>query len=160
MTQQPVPIEQAAAILGTTSSAIRKRIKRGTLTATKGEGGRWMIFLPVEGATTDSPEATRTLPDDSPEGQDAGQPGGYPQDGTSAGSLPAEILARLAALEAENAAIREALAETRKDRDAWHDQAQQAQAATDRAPQALPDGSNTAADPAGRRRRWWQFGKR
>ena len=28
------------------------------------------------------------------------------------------------------------------------------------APQALPDGSNTAADPAGRRRRWWQFGKR
>jgi len=58
MTQQPVPIEQAAAILGTTFSAIRKRIKRGTLTATKGDGGRWMIFLPAEGEATDYPEAT------------------------------------------------------------------------------------------------------
>ncbi len=46
--------------------------------------------------------------------------------------------------------MREALAEARKDRDAWHDQAQQAQAATDRALQALTN-QQTLAIPGAMR---------
>jgi excisionase family DNA binding protein len=69
MTEQPVPIEEAARILGTSTAAIRKRIKRGTLTATKSEGGRWMIVLPGDDRTV---QTTRTLDEDYPAGLDAG----------------------------------------------------------------------------------------
>jgi len=46
--------------------------------------------------------------------------------------LPGDLLARLAALEAENAALRDSLADARSDRDDWKAQAQTANAAMER----------------------------
>ena len=50
MDTAPVSLSQAAAILGTTQEAIRKRIKRGILRAEKGEGGRWLVYMEADTA--------------------------------------------------------------------------------------------------------------
>ncbi len=81
-----MPIGDAAKHFGVTTQAIRKRIKRGTLLATKGEDGTWTVYLP----------------DDDPVGdtdQDAGR------DVVAAASIDA--LNRLVAqLESENTYLR------------------------------------------------------
>lgn len=135
-TQHSVTVREASAALGISETAILKRIKRGTLPAEKDQAGQWRVSLPAGHVV---PDSTGQVPDQADGGT-----------GQAPSSLPADTLARLAALEAENAAMREALAEARKDRDAWHDQAQQAQAATDRALQALTN-QQTLAIPGAMR---------
>jgi chromosome segregation ATPase len=46
MTKRIVYLDAAADILGVSPEALRKRIKRGSIDATKDEGGRWLITLP------------------------------------------------------------------------------------------------------------------
>jgi len=48
MVQDKVPVAEAAARLGLSEHAVRKRIQRGTLPAEKDETGRWLILLDVE----------------------------------------------------------------------------------------------------------------
>lgn len=43
-----VPLTEAAARLGTTSEALRARIKRGTLQGRQDEGGRWSVWLATD----------------------------------------------------------------------------------------------------------------
>jgi hypothetical protein len=123
-TQHIATVREAAIALGVSEGAILKRIRRGTLPAEKDQAGQWRVSLPAGMAV---PDSTGQVPDAAGAGTGQATPT----------ALPAETLARLAALEAENAALRGALAAAEKDRDAWHAQAQQAQAATDRALQAL-----------------------
>lgn len=60
-TGRGVPIGEAAERLGLTTTAVRKRIKRGTLFATKNNHGTWTVYLPdsptgpAAGPATDSP---------------------------------------------------------------------------------------------------------
>jgi len=102
-----VPAEEAAARLGITVDAVRKRIARGRLTGHKA-GGRW--YVTFDGTTgQDRGRTTRQT------GQDTtGQPD----------TPPAAVAARLTALEAENAALRAQLTDALQDRDAWREQAQ------------------------------------
>jgi hypothetical protein len=102
MTQHPVPIDVAAATLSTTTAAIRKRIKRGTLAATKDGAGRWLIFLPESPSTEATRKAGQGCPDEVDAGLDAGSP--IPDEGASA---------RIAALEREAAVLRAELSATR-----------------------------------------------
>lgn len=44
-----VTVEEAAILLSTSPEAIRKRIYRGTLSASK-DGGRWMVYICPEQA--------------------------------------------------------------------------------------------------------------
>lgn len=46
MTKRIVYLDAAADILGLSPEALRKRIKRGSIEATKDESGRWLITLP------------------------------------------------------------------------------------------------------------------
>ena len=46
MTKRIVYIDAAADILGLSQEALRKRIQRGSIKATKDERGRWLITLP------------------------------------------------------------------------------------------------------------------
>ena len=110
-----VPAEEAAARLGITVDAVRKRIARGRLTGHKA-AGRW--YVTFDGDT--GPDSNRTTGQDKTRtrrqtGQDrTGQPD----------TPPADVAARLAALEADNAALRGQLADLQQDRDAWREQAQ------------------------------------
>ena len=45
-TAHGVPIGEAADRLGLTTAAVRKRIRRGSLKATKQDDGTWLIYLP------------------------------------------------------------------------------------------------------------------
>ena len=45
MQQQGVPLSEAAKVLGVTVDVVRKRVKRGSLPAHKGEDGRWYVVL-------------------------------------------------------------------------------------------------------------------
>ena len=77
-TSRGVAIGEAAQILGLTTTAVRKRIRRGSLPATKNADGTWTVHLaPV------------------PPGQDAGRPAGSPADGPA-------VDGRVAILEREN----------------------------------------------------------
>lgn len=44
-----VSMNQAATILNTTTDAIRKRLKRGTLQGLKNEAGHWVVYLQADG---------------------------------------------------------------------------------------------------------------
>ena len=46
MTKRIVYMDDAADILGLSKDAIRKRIKRGTIEASKDAAGRWMVTIP------------------------------------------------------------------------------------------------------------------
>ena len=46
-TRDLLPMREAAAVLGVTQDAIRARIRRGTIEARK-ESGRWMVAVPVD----------------------------------------------------------------------------------------------------------------
>ncbi len=52
-----VPIGEAAKHYGVTSQAIRKRIKRGTIDAIKGEDGTWTVYLPTVSSVGDTDHA-------------------------------------------------------------------------------------------------------
>ena len=80
----------AAAMLGITPTALRKRIRRGSVTAWKVDG-EWRVRLPAG------------EPAGEPSGQDAGYPVGHP-----AGSPPVPDAARelIATLQRENAWLR------------------------------------------------------
>ena len=52
-TKQTVNIDKAAAILGISKEAVRKRIQRGTLDAVKDPTGRWQITLDSTARTGD-----------------------------------------------------------------------------------------------------------
>jgi DNA-directed RNA polymerase specialized sigma24 family protein len=60
-TGRGVPIGEAAERLGLTTTAVRKRIKRGTLFAAKNDDGTWTVYLPDSspgpsaGPDTDTP---------------------------------------------------------------------------------------------------------
>ena len=75
-TGRGVPIGEAAAQLGLTTTAVRKRIKRGSLLAAKNEDGTWTVFL-----------------DDSPPGEPTGRDAGSPPDSPPADERVA-LLAR------------------------------------------------------------------
>jgi len=45
MAERTVTIGEAASILGVSTEALRKRIKRGTLKAHKNGGGQWLVVL-------------------------------------------------------------------------------------------------------------------
>ena len=49
MTKRIVYLDTAADILGISREAVRKRIKRGTLEASKDAAGRWMVTVPDTG---------------------------------------------------------------------------------------------------------------
>jgi hypothetical protein len=122
MTQQhPVPIEQAAAAMQTTSAALRKRIKRGTLRAEKSSDGRWLIYLPAEGQDTGYPEATRQ----TGRGLDASYPDGQDAGWTLPGSLPDESAVAVAVLQERVSRLESDNARLAEDRERWHGQAEQ-----------------------------------
>jgi hypothetical protein len=54
---EPLSLSAAATRLGLTQAAVRKRIKRGTLDAEKGENGTWTVWItgeePVKDASAD-----------------------------------------------------------------------------------------------------------
>ena len=71
-----VPIETAAARLGLSAEAIRKRLRRGTLSGEKVDG-KWWIILP-EPAAGRRQDAAGSRPDEWHDGQqDVRQDGGY-----------------------------------------------------------------------------------
>jgi hypothetical protein len=63
-----VTIREAAARLGVTEGAVRKRIQRGSLPKEQGEDGRVYVYLPV--AYDSSREESRTQPMSSPDPRD------------------------------------------------------------------------------------------
>ena len=60
-----VPIGEAAALLGITTTAVRKRIRRGSLLATKNPDGTWTVHLDPETIGQAAGQSTGT-PTDSP----------------------------------------------------------------------------------------------
>jgi len=138
-TPQAVSVYQAAARLGITSDAVRKRIRRGQLAGKKGEGGAWRVFL------------------DGTAGQDTtGQTSETRQDRTRLmRQVPPDLAARIGALEQQ-------LAEVTGDRDRWRQQAEhlarlldQQQQLTLATVKALPAPSDQKP-----RRSWWPWGKK
>lgn len=92
--QDGVPIGDAAAALGITTAALRKRIRRGTVQAHK-RGERWEVVLPVgDGTPLDA-------------GQDAGQDAGL--DVAALMRRMAWLEARVEAGETERAELRRML---------------------------------------------------
>ncbi len=64
--QQGIPLSEVAARLGVSTDVVRKRVKRGTLPAYKGEDGRWYAVLDGQDSWAgqngqDEPEASRTV---------------------------------------------------------------------------------------------------
>lgn len=56
MAERTVTIGEAASILGVSTEALRKRIKRGTIKAQKNGGGQWLVVLDgteARGSTND-----------------------------------------------------------------------------------------------------------
>lgn len=126
-TTQTVTVDQAAALLKTTTAAIRKRIKRGSLEAIKDADGRWQVELPVD-----------ILQDD---GLDAGRTGtGRGTVQTEDTGLDAEQALRLTQLEVENGYLKRELADRTVDRDRWQQQADRWQQQAD---QAMTDARET-----------------
>ena len=124
-----LPMREAAAVLGVTQDAIRARIRRGTIEARK-ESGRWMVAVPA-----DVQDAARD---------------------TTATDVDA--VARIAALEADAAALRSQVAGQRELIDELREalrhergEAAKVSAAHERMTLALPA---PQADPPPRRRRW------
>ena len=127
-----LPMREAAAVLGVTQDAIRARIRRGTIEARK-ESGRWMVAVPV--AVQDAARDTT--------------------------ATDVDAAARIAALEADAAALREQVAGQRELigelREALrHERAHAASLATahERLTLALPA---PVDDPLPRRRRRWPW---
>jgi len=54
-----IPMAEAAARLGTTADAIRKRISRGGIEGRKDKSGRWFVRMPGEGE--EPPASTATV---------------------------------------------------------------------------------------------------
>lgn len=132
-----VDVAAAALRLGISPTAVRKRVRRGSLRAYK-VSGEWRIVLPAPGVPAD-------VPPGYPMGQDAGRAAGYPAGATqqtvgqpagqaAEGSvvLPAEDI--VAVLQAEVTALRQLMAG-------------QAQTLTAQA-QALADLAQTVRDQA------------
>jgi len=155
--QQGVTVRAAAAALGVSEAAILKRIRRKTLPAEKDQGGQWRVILPSDSIpdgtgqrTGHVPDAPDILPDSVPDKPDA-----VPDaDQHAPLPLPAAIVARMAALEAENTLLREQLSRWQQEAETLSrllDQ-QQRLSLADRAKDtpALVDASDQA--PAGKRR--------
>jgi hypothetical protein len=140
---QPVTVQQAAEALGISEGAILKRISRGILPASKGDDGRWRVYL---SDTTDTPQTGQ--PDTTPD----------TPDNTPTRTRPdkhAVLSGRLAALEADNAALRAEVDAAREegrrwqeDAHAWREQAQAALRIADQQQQLSAMLANTKALPA------------
>jgi hypothetical protein len=105
-----LPLRDAAAALGLSVEATRKRVARGQLPARKHDG-RWLITLPVDGDVQSSPGPQPVVVHDNVQDRTRYRP---VQD-ISASIDPADharLLERLAGLEAQ-------LAQTQEDRDHW-----------------------------------------
>jgi predicted site-specific integrase-resolvase len=63
MTKRTYSLDEAAGILGLSKEALRKRIRRGSIDATKDEAGRWQVIIEDAGQAI---------------GQDAGQDASSP----------------------------------------------------------------------------------
>lgn len=64
-TKQPVTLDEASRIMGLSKEALRKRIARKTIQATKDAAGRWRVVIP-KGAKTNAPDAGQDGPADVP----------------------------------------------------------------------------------------------
>lgn len=158
-------MQHAAQQLGTTDSAIRKRISRGSLAHEKDEDGKVWVFLP------DSPHRDT-------EGQDSVHPGGQagqdPHTGIPSGALFEQMQERIAYLERQVEEEREArrradtllarmmdrLPELEPPRDAPPDTRQEDTGRTETASEGA--GGTPAREDVGRteeptsRRSWWR----
>ena len=122
MSQTRLTVAQAALRLGVSEAAIRSRIQRNTLPHDRDARGRLVVFLADESPM--NRDATPTHTDEAP----------------AISSDESPRLAAMAALEAENALLRQQLADVQQDRDAWREQAQGAlQALHQQQALALPD---------------------
>lgn len=148
-TQHAYTVEDAAALLGTSPDAIRKRLRRGSLQGEKGQGGAWVVYLQqdTEQATQDKPrrETARAIR----------------RDGTSQTSHEKGAQAweeEKAALLQKVATLTEALDDARRERDDWKAQAQQAlQALTNQQALSLPGAMKDmpALGHEGGKGTWW-----
>lgn len=62
--REPVPLSVAAATMGISSEALRKRLKRGTIDGFRDNRNRWMVYTgdAVSGASPDAvPQTVRTV---------------------------------------------------------------------------------------------------
>jgi hypothetical protein len=101
-----VTVPEAAARLGVTPDAVRRRLHRGTLAGDKTEEGQWRVWLPEpvpEAETGDRPDAARSSP-----GPDTTPPGRSPADAELIEALQATVTDLRTRLDAEGEARRRA----------------------------------------------------
>ncbi len=72
-----IPIGEAASRLGLTTAAVRKRIRRGSLKASKQDDGTWLVELPAEPGPVGS--------------QDVGSAASSPRDGLAHAELVEQL---------------------------------------------------------------------
>ncbi len=64
---QRLPIAQAAARLGISKTAMRRRVERRTVDAIKGNDGQWLVAVPDDATSGDTPTGVhRGTPSDTP----------------------------------------------------------------------------------------------
>ncbi len=111
-----VTVEEAAILLSTSPEAIRKRIYRGTLSASK-DGGRWMVYLKEDGTPAERKEdaGRPTGQDTTPDGEDTGRH-------TGRGRVPSvdDLRLRVAVLEERVRSLETALEAERAERERWY----------------------------------------
>ena len=126
MDVKAVSMNQAAAMLNTTSDAIRKRLKRGTLQGAKNEAGHWVIYLQADtppGQSADEDKSGRSVSPDT-EGKPSGS--GAPVACPGCSQLMIERAALSATLEAKTEqinALQEQIINLQRERDNWQLQA-------------------------------------
>jgi len=146
-----VDIATAARELGTSESAIKKRLQRGSLPGDKDDEGRWYVLLPV-------PPGVDDRDDTAPRAQDNGAPGDTPPGTPPVTPVLAAyqdhidtLKARVTFLEGELAARTEEL--QRKDV-LLMALVKQQPALPERVDSGMPP-SSQPAEPT--RRPWWRF---
>lgn len=120
MDTAPVSLSQAAALLGTTQEAIRKRIKRGLLRAEKGEGGRWLVYMEADTAPHISGHVGITGHMEADILDTTSKPPSTPP----ACAQCFQLMIERAALTAQNEALTAQIIALQADREAWQAQAQ------------------------------------
>jgi hypothetical protein len=133
MEREAVTVAQAAAIIGVSQDAIRKRVKRGSLEFMHDEQGRVLVYLPsLQGQDTQDrqKQATHKTQQTVQDKQD---------------KAPAlircqqciQLMVERAALTAQNEALKAQIIAIQADREAWQEQASKAHEQAQGALQAL-----------------------
>ncbi len=149
MTDERLTLRQAAARLGVSESAIRKRVERGTLRSDKGSDGRRYVYLDTGADTV------------ADEGADTSATG-------ERGALIAELRAHNGTLREQLEAERQAHAEARRllaatlERIPPQLEARESPQTARDAPEGASPHSATAGSQEGAQRPWWRriFGGR